>query len=185
MEQRIGGHCFGGQWTIEKLDIFSGYLDFYVTALKNQKFNRLYIDAFAGTGSITTNEGSQKIEGSIRIALNAKNKFDKYIFIEKKKKYYTELTNVVNNEYDEYKDRVEVVNGDCNVELERICNEIDWRYNRALMLLDPYATDVSWDTLKIVAETKAIDVWYLFPISAVRECCPKKEVQWIHPGRID
>lgn len=38
---------FGGDWTIEKLDILSSYLDFYITALKNQPFNKIYIDAFA------------------------------------------------------------------------------------------------------------------------------------------
>lgn len=26
---------FGGPWTIEKLNILSGYLDFYTTAIKN------------------------------------------------------------------------------------------------------------------------------------------------------
>ena len=43
---------FGGPWTIEKLNILSAYLDFYVTALKNQPFKKIYIDAFAGTGKI-------------------------------------------------------------------------------------------------------------------------------------
>ena len=32
---------FGGAWTIEKLNILSDYLDFYVTALKNQPFQLL------------------------------------------------------------------------------------------------------------------------------------------------
>ena len=36
---------FGGNWTVEKLDILSDYLDFYLTALKNQKFKKIYIDA--------------------------------------------------------------------------------------------------------------------------------------------
>ena len=29
---------FGGDWTIEKLDILTGYLDAYLTALKNFHF---------------------------------------------------------------------------------------------------------------------------------------------------
>ena len=41
---------FGGQWTIEKLDILGRYLDAYTTALKNQPFKLVYIDAFAGHG---------------------------------------------------------------------------------------------------------------------------------------
>ncbi len=45
---------FGGDWTIEKLDIFSSYLDAYLIALKNSKFKKVYIDAFAGTGNYFT-----------------------------------------------------------------------------------------------------------------------------------
>ncbi len=45
-------HKFGGKWTVEKLNMFSSYLNLYITALKKQKFKKIYIDAFAGTGSI-------------------------------------------------------------------------------------------------------------------------------------
>ena len=41
---------FGGNWTEEKLNIFTSYLDAYLIALQNQKFKKIYIDAFAGTG---------------------------------------------------------------------------------------------------------------------------------------
>jgi three-Cys-motif partner protein len=41
---------FGGSWTEKKLEILKKYLDAYNTALKNQPFKRVYIDAFAGTG---------------------------------------------------------------------------------------------------------------------------------------
>ena len=74
---------FGGEWTIEKLSILSDYLDFYLNALKNQPFKKVYIDAFAGSGEIETRDGTEQITGSIRLALQAKNKFDRYIFIEK------------------------------------------------------------------------------------------------------
>lgn len=43
-------HRFGGDWTEEKLKILEDYLNFYLTALKHQKFYLMYIDAFAGTG---------------------------------------------------------------------------------------------------------------------------------------
>ena len=44
-------HSFGGPWTQEKLEILSRYLDAYTTALKNQPFRLIYIDAFAGPGN--------------------------------------------------------------------------------------------------------------------------------------
>ena len=35
---------FGGQWTIDKLNILKSYLDAYTTALKNQPFKIMYVD---------------------------------------------------------------------------------------------------------------------------------------------
>jgi three-Cys-motif partner protein len=35
------------------------------------------------------------------------------------------------------------------------------------MFLDPYGMSVSWETLKAVAETGAIDVWFLFSLSGL------------------
>ena len=34
---------FGGNWTEEKLNIFTSYLDAYIIALQNQKFKKIYI----------------------------------------------------------------------------------------------------------------------------------------------
>ncbi len=69
---------FGGPWTVEKLNILSAYLDFYVTALKNQPFKKIYIDAFAGTGKIKigNEEKYEIIDGSAKLALSAKEEFD-------------------------------------------------------------------------------------------------------------
>jgi three-Cys-motif partner protein len=41
---------FGGSWTEQKLAILAEYLSRYNTALKKQRFTRIYVDAFAGTG---------------------------------------------------------------------------------------------------------------------------------------
>jgi three-Cys-motif partner protein len=35
------------------------------------------------------------------------------------------------------------------------------------MFLDPYGMSVEWETLKAVANTEAIDVWYLFSLSGL------------------
>jgi hypothetical protein len=43
-------HSYGGPWTELKLDVLKKYLNFYTDALKNQRFEKWYIDAFAGTG---------------------------------------------------------------------------------------------------------------------------------------
>src|SRR5262249_18229058 len=44
---------FGGPWTERKLSVVRRYLERYAQALKNQAFERIYIDAFAGSGGRT------------------------------------------------------------------------------------------------------------------------------------
>ncbi len=44
---------FGGPWSLIKTDIVSEYLKAYTLALKNQSFQLVYIDAFAGSGEFT------------------------------------------------------------------------------------------------------------------------------------
>lgn len=173
---------FGGDWTIEKLDILTGYLDAYLTALKKFHFKKIYIDAFAGTGSITTRDGQREIAGSARLALLADNHFDQYYFIEKDKKKAAQLQQMVNVEFPKLSKCVHIKQGDANTELTSICSAIDWRFSRALLFLDPYATEVSWTTLETIAKTESFDVWYLFPFSALNRMLRRDghmEQSWI------
>lgn len=166
---------FGGPWTVEKLNILSGYLNVYTTALKNQPFQLIYIDAFAGTGKINIgSEGEYEvIAGSARLALQASGQFSEYIFIEKKKSFASELKAMVEQEFPHKKARVKILPQDCNQALINICQQVDWKKARAVLFLDPYAADVQWETLEIIAGTKAIDVWYLFPFSAANRMMKK------------
>ena len=173
---------FGGDWTIEKLDILTSYLDAYLTALKNMRFGKIYVDAFAGTGSITTRDGSRQVAGSARLALLAENHFDHYYFIEKDRNKAAELAAMVKRDFPALSRCVHIRCGDANTELQGICDSINWKYNRALLFLDPYATQVSWTTLERVARTGSFDVWYLFPFSALNRMLRrdgKLEQSWI------
>src|SRR5688572_7029548 len=101
-DRRDREHQFGGEWTTRKLEVLAGYLQGYTNALKNQPFQKLYIDAFAGTGyrdARRANEGDllhntlfpdmadpepqSFLEGSARLALQVNPQFDRYIFIER------------------------------------------------------------------------------------------------------
>jgi three-Cys-motif partner protein len=164
---------FGGNWTEEKLNIFTSYLDAYLIALQNQKFKKLYIDAFAGTGEIETSDGGQYLVGSAKRALASDKKFDHYYFIEADSQKASELQNMINSEFPQMRRIVTIYCGDANDKLAEIIQGVDWRYNRGLLFLDPYATQVNWTTLENVAKTKTIDVWYLFPFSALERMLPK------------
>lgn len=164
---------FGGKWTKEKLNIFSDYLNAYIIALQNQKFKKIYIDAFAGTGEIETSDGNLLLDGSAKRALDAEQKFDHYYFIENNKIKAEELQRMIDSKFNSMKDNITIYCGDANNELIKIITNIDWRYNRGLLFLDPYATQVDWKTLEKVASTKSIDVWYLFPMLALNRMLRK------------
>ncbi|NLZ94324.1 MAG: three-Cys-motif partner protein TcmP [Bacteroidales bacterium] len=164
---------FGGKWTEEKLNIFTEYLTSYITALQKQKFKKIYIDAFAGSGEIVTSDGGQELIGSARRALGTSLKFDHYYFIEKDRSKVDNLQRIVDTEYGDLANRVTIYCGDANVKLSEIIDNVDWRFSRGLLFLDPYATEVDWDTLKKTAQTKAIDMWYLFPLSALNRMLTK------------
>jgi three-Cys-motif partner protein len=178
-------HQFGGDWTTAKLRVVEGYLHAYTTALKNKPnaknpFWKEYIDAFAGTGyreewretagdsqhllfpDLADSEPQDLLDGSARIALRTKPRFDKYIFIEKRFKYCKQLEQL-GNEFPDLAGDISVRHGDANGEIQDICDR-NWQSHRAVLLLDPYGMQVDWKTIEAIARTKAIDLWVLFPL---------------------
>ena len=166
---------FGGQWTEEKLDILRDYLDAYTDVMKNQQWAHLtYVDAFAGAGSYEFSSDDSKEfgklrEGSTRIALNIQDRiFDELVFIEKDGTAVLSLF-ALRNEYPER--QIRIIQGDANVHIPRFCSGMN-RNNRAVVFLDPYATQVSWSTVEAIAKTKKIDCWILFPRKAIAQMMP-------------
>ena len=174
---------FGGDWTSEKLEILRRYLDAYTTALKDQPskerpFNLIYVDAFAGEGSWKPGTGydqdyeefGELHEGSPRIALGIQNRaFDRFLFIEQdpqRSKSLQELRRKFPNR------KIEVVTGDANIALPRFCSGLG-RFERAVVFLDPFATEVAWETVEVIAQTEKIDCWILFPLMATTRMMPK------------
>jgi len=176
----LTGQLFGGSWTEQKLEILRKYLVGYNTALKNQPFNRVYIDAFAGTGyrkqrekqykyqgffeELEQDESKQFLKGSAKQALEVNPSFHKYIFIESDGKKITELEKLKNQHPEK---TIEIIKSDANEFIKGYCSKEDWANNRAVLFLDPFATEVEWLTIEAVAKTKSIDVWILFPLMAV------------------
>lgn len=159
---------FGGPWTLLKLEVLDKYLSFYIKAIGN-RFKLCYIDAFAGSGDVTV-KGVGRISGSPVRALDYS--FNQYIFIEKDTIYVKRLEETVASKGQI--DKVQILTGDCNEALEMI-NSYRWLENgwRGVVFLDPYAMNLKWSSLEAIAKTKAFDVWYLFPLSALSRVLPK------------
>jgi three-Cys-motif partner protein len=178
---------FGGDWTSDKLERVSKYLDAYKQALKNQPFYLIYIDAFAGTGYRTPKkqqenqglllpefEGQEAkgfVDGSARIALQGEPPFDKYIFIEQSPKRFIELQKLK----EEFPTRnIELEQSDANAYIMKLCKK-PWIKERAVLFLDPFGMQVTWDTIGAIAKTKAIDLWLLFPLGVAVNRLLKKD----------
>jgi three-Cys-motif partner protein len=160
-------HSFGGPWTFIKLELLRRYLNFYTTALQRQPFKRVYIDAFAGTGEceIKLSDGSvSTIEGSAKIALEVTPAFDHIHLIDLKAKHAAALQALAGAGDAA---RVTVHRQDANAALQSILSRTNWQSTRGVLFLDPYGMHVQWNTLEAISRTKALDVWYLFPLSAV------------------
>ncbi|BCG94458.1 hypothetical protein MesoLj131a_33220 [Mesorhizobium sp. 131-2-1] len=44
---------------------------------------------------------------------------------------------------------------------------------RGVIFLDPYGMEVSWATVKAIADTEALDCWYFFPLSGLYRNAPR------------
>jgi len=175
-------HKFGGDWTLEKLERVRKYLSAYTTLMKgnprSRHFRIAYIDAFAGTGyrtvksednpnqllmpELAEDEPQGFLDGSATIALKIEPRFDSYIFIEKDKKRFSELQKL-KEDFPDFKENIRLVQSDANSYIMDLCKK-DWSKNRAVLFLDPYGMQVEWQTVVAVANTQAIDLWYLFPL---------------------
>lgn len=187
-------HLFGGNWTTDKIERVRKYLAAYMQIMKNRNFSVAYIDAFAGTGYVNTKQKSVQesfpefaelevqnfIKGSARVALEVQPPFDKYIFIEKNRKHFTELEKL-KADYPLLADRIEPINAEANDYIINLCRR-DWSKHRAVMFLDPYGMQVNWETIKAIASTQAIDLWILFPLGVAVNRLLKRDRD-IRPGR--
>lgn len=179
MGSRDAEHRFGGDWTTKKLHVLGGYLSGYTTALSKQNFRKAYIDAFAGTGYRTPPKGrhsgepllfpdlaeagpQELLDGSARLALQTAPRFDRYIFIEQNARRCENL-DALKTEFPHLASDMRVEKAEANAALREICRKT-WSRHRAVVFLDPYGMQVEWGTIAAIAETKAIDLWILFPL---------------------
>lgn len=182
-------HRFGGPWTEVKLDAVEYYLKFYTQALKDKPssdnpFVLWYVDAFAGTGDRATDqvtgglfEGTPshlktvRLAGSASRALEVVPAFQRFVFIEQRPEFCAALESL---KTDHPGRTIECIEGDANLILPKLFGSSPWKgqrrwgdpLHRAVVFLDPYDL-VDWSTLECLATTKAVDLWFLFPIASV------------------
>ncbi|MBI1402211.1 MAG: three-Cys-motif partner protein TcmP [Porphyrobacter sp.] len=179
---------FGDEYTKQKLQTVERYLKPYATAL-NGKFKLLYVDACAGSGasipkSATKSEAEdaqqaldgfgrpvvdsdQIVIGSALRALSVTPPFHRYLFNDLDRKNVQSLIEAIDGEFAHLKERIITTNLDANEMLRQMAASYDWRETRAVVFLDPFGLQIKFETLEILAQTRAIDLWYLVPVFAM------------------
>ena len=167
---------FGGIWTLKKLAVLKDYLKFYTTALKG-KFTLHYVDAFAGSGEFSPAKNTdqdtlvpyQNMIGSVDTALSINPAFDQYHFNDIDPDFIKELERLKSEHPDKH---IEIKAGDANTFVPNFCSQMQSN-DRAVLMLDPFSTQLDWATLIPVAESGKVDLWLLFPISVILRMTPK------------
>lgn len=162
---------FGSKETTgRKLDVIGEYVAMYQKALSSTRLKTIYIDGFAGTGEIPLADASGDmfdedvktfIVGSVQRALHVTPPFHRYVFIDKRKTCIAALEQKF--EAHPNIDRVDFLVGDANEQIQKLCKDEKWRYQRGVVFLDPFGSQVDWATVEAIAATEALDLWYLFP----------------------
>lgn len=161
-------HEFGGLWTEQKLGMLKEYMQAYLKVLKNQDWikNRIYIDAFAGTGFCTIKrlEHHEQIQGSASIAVDLDPAFDHYYFIDQKEAHIKELQQIKENNQSK---QISTLQGDANTLLARIFENHQLQTTRYVLFLDAYGFEIDWSTMEMISKVKEIDVVLLVPLSGI------------------
>ena len=172
---------FGGHWTIEKLNVLERYLNAYTTVLKKTPFGLIYIDAFAGSGTIHLGTPDPQfwkvVKGSASLAVEVRDRrFDHLVFVEKDAERCKSLEVLKRHNA---RRRIEIVQAEANGYLQDL--ELDRTAWRGVLFVDPFATQVEWATIDRIASLEALDMWLLFPLSAIARMLPTSK----RPEEID
>ncbi len=200
--------AFGDAHTRQKLETVQKYLRSYVTALKFQDFELLYIDACAGSGSSVPKSALSEPEeeyqvrikgfdppiadtdeiivGSAIRALGVSPPFSKYLLNDVSAKNVAALQSAVQSTFPHLSERVQLSREDANSWLLDICRSYDWKRTRAVVFIDPFGLQIDYSTLVELGKTGAIDLWYLVPVFAMfRQVSRSGEVHADGGRRVD
>jgi len=124
-----------GHWAKDKYFYLGRYFEIFSSAMKDKwKGELYYIDLFAGCGKCRVRDTEEEIDGSALMALSVKYLFKKYFLVE----LVPSTANVLKKriEKSSSRDRVNIIQGDCNEKIDEIIKEIPHRSLQLLILPD-------------------------------------------------
>ncbi len=111
-----------GRWSDRKYSLIQNYAEMFATGMKHKWDCRVYIDLYGGAGKAKI-KGSQRIvKASPLLALDVRDRFDRYIFCELKPDLMDALSQRVENGYGDAD--VKFVQGDVNLKVDEVIQSI-------------------------------------------------------------
>ena len=137
-----------GPWTEDKFDLIRLYCQIFSSAMKN-KWTRVYIDLYAGSGMCRIKGSSQVLLGSPLIAMSVDAPFDRYIFCESNPERFSTLKARVEKGFAKH-DTV-LIAGNFEDHISEICSKIPSN-SLALCFVDPFDCDFDIEHLKTISK---------------------------------
>lgn len=158
--------CDVGAWVEEKYRRVGMYCELFATGMKAKWGTRVYIDQFAGPGHSRTRGTDRILLGSPLIALTLPDPFDRYIFCESDPEALSALRRRVARRSPSAD--VRFVPGDVNEAVQDVLREIPQHGVGHTVLsfcfVDPFSVRVSFDTIRRLADGRAIDFLILLAL---------------------
>ncbi|MBW1741630.1 MAG: three-Cys-motif partner protein TcmP [Deltaproteobacteria bacterium] len=152
-----------GIWSEIKLDIIREYANAFTTIMRKQAWCQgyAYIDAFAGAGVHISRRTGEFIMGSPLNALEIKNPFTEYHYIDIDKEK-TEALDMLTRDIPD----IRIYKGDSNEVLRKnILPFLTYETKkRALCILDPYGLHLHWETIMDAAKLRTTEIFLNFPL---------------------
>ena len=95
---------------------------------------------------------------------NSSLRSDEYVFIEKSAAKCRELRAIAAGQPPR---NIKNLNEDANSAILKWCKSFDAGRQRAVVFLDPFGASVKWEVIAALGRTHAVDLWVLFPYSAI------------------
>lgn len=166
-----------GRWSEVKIEIIRKYAAAYSKILANEKkFCHKYVDGFSGPGEHLKKETREKIPGSAKAALEVQPPFAEYHFVDLNGAKLEHLRGLSGE-----RPNVFFHEGDCNkLLLETIFPRIRYsRFERALVLLDPYGLQLNWEVIEAAGKSRAMEIFLNFPVADMQ-----RNVFWADHKRV-
>lgn len=155
-----------GRWALKKYEVHARYAHMFATGMKNQWSQRCYLGLCTGPGRAQVRSTGEYVETSAMTALRLPDPFTKYIFCDEDEAAMESLRRRASRV--ESRPDISWIEGDVNDKVGEILDHMPSfnAENRLLSLcfLDPYATNIRFDTIRELGSRYIMDFLIVLPL---------------------